>query len=145
MEVEEVRESILKLRFLSGLESELCEKLADILQRISAPRHLPIGAVFIREGEHTDNKGYILLTGAALIRKEGFADIRCKAPELLGEIMQFNPAQTRTATVAGAAESIVLRFVWDDFWREAETDLTEGERGIVRDALETQAWEHFLR
>ncbi|NUM53242.1 MAG: hypothetical protein HUU46_06335 [Candidatus Hydrogenedentes bacterium] len=145
MDMDEVRTKIKGLRIMHGLDDALQEKLTDLLQSISAPRVVPAGGVFIHEHEHVDNKGYILLEGRVLVRKEGFPDVVCKAPELIGEIMQFNPAGVRTATCAGAVESIVLRFMWDEFWTRAEKILSEEELKQVKETLETQAWEHFLR
>ena len=145
MDMDEVRIKIRDLRIMKGLDDPLVEKLTDLLQSISAPRVVPAGCVVIHEREHVDNKGYILLQGAVLVRKTGFPDITCKAPELIGEIMQFNPAGVRTATCAGAVESIVLRFMWDEFWQKAEQILSADELAKLKEKLETQAWEHFLR
>ena len=145
MDMDEVREKILGLRIMNDLDEEFQGKLADIFQEISAPRSVPVGGIFIHQGEHVDNKGYILVSGAVLVKKEGFPDLVCKAPELVGEIMQFNPAGIRTATCAGAKESVVLRFQWDDFWKKAEERFTTDEIEKLRDVLESQAWEHFLR
>lgn len=145
MEMDEIRAKIRSLRIMRGLDDNLQEKVADLFQSLSAPRMVPAGGVFIHEREHVDNKGYILLQGAVLVRKEGFPDVTCKAPELIGEIMQFNPAGVRTATCAGAVDSIVLRFKWDEFWTRAEGALTDKELAQLKDTLETQAWEHFLR
>lgn len=145
MDIDKVRVNIRALRIMKDLDEGLQEKLADLFQSIGIPRTVPAGGVFIHEREHVDNKGYILLEGRVLVRKEGFQDVVCKAPELIGEIMQFNPAGVRTATCAGAVDSVVLRFMWDEFWERAEKALTEEELKLVRETLETQAWEHFLR
>ena len=145
MDMDEVHAKIKSLRIMRELDDNLQEKLADLFQSISAPRVVPAGGVFIHEREHVDNKGYILLEGRVLVRKEGFPDVTCKAPELIGEIMQFNPAGVRTATCAGAVESIVLRFMWDEFWTRAEKALSPEEMTLLKETLETQAWEHFLR
>jgi len=145
MDMDEVRAKLLSLRIMKGMSPELSEKVADLLQSISVPRVVPAGGVFIHQGEHVDNKGYILLQGAVLVRKEGFPDVTCKAPELIGEIMQFNPAGVRTATCAGAVESVVLRFLWDEFWQKCEASFSPEDNAHIRETLESQAWEHFLR
>lgn len=145
MDMDEVRDRIKSLRIMQGLSDPIRERLTDLLQSIAVPRTVRAGAVFIHQNEHVDNKGYILLQGAVLVRKEGFPDVICKAPELVGEIMQFNPAGLRTATCAGATECVVLRFTWDEFWTKAEQEFSPVEMEQLRDVLETQAWEHFLR
>lgn len=145
MTIDEVREAIGKIRIMPMLPEPLRETLVDIFQRICQPRRMPRGRAFIREGERVDEKGYILVEGEVLVHKENFPDVTCGSPELIGEIQQFNPTGLRTATVSGATEGIVLRFVWSDFWHELEKDCSPEEVEAVREALERQAWEHFIR
>ncbi len=143
MDSDQVRENIRKLRFMPDLSVDLREKFIDILLRISALRSLPKGTDFIHEEEHIDNKGYILLEGAILVRKAEHQDMKCDAPELIGEMQQFNPTHTRTATLITSMPSTVLRFQWDEFWNAAKQELTPPEVDTVRQTLETHAWEHF--
>jgi CRP-like cAMP-binding protein len=145
MTIDEVREAIGRIRIMPMLSEPLREKLVDIFQRICQPRSMPPGRTFIHEGEHVDDKGYILVQGEVLVHKENFPDVTCGSPELIGEIQQFNPTGLRTATVSGATEGIILRFIWADFWRELEKDCDTEEIAAVREALERQAWEHFIR
>ena len=144
MQSAQVRDNVRKLRFMPDLPADLREKIADILLRISEPRSLPAAAVFIHEDEHVDNKGYILVEGAVAIQRSEHPDMACDAPELIGEMQQFNPAQTRTATVAASMPSTVLRFQWDEFWSAAKQELTSEEVETVRKTLEMHAWEHFI-
>src|SRR3972149_4304507 len=144
METAQVRENIRKLRFMPDLPVDLREKLIDILLRISAPRSLPTATVFIREGEHIDERGYILLEGAVLVEKTEHPDMTCEAPELIGEMQQFNPSHTRTASVTTSMPSTVLRFQWDEFWNAVRQELTPQEVDTVRETLEIHAWEHFI-
>lgn len=144
MDMDEVSAQIKSLPFMQGMDDGLREKLSDLFQSVSTPRSIPVGGVFIREHEHINDKGYILLEGALRIRKEGFPDVTCAAPQLIGEIMQFNPAGVRTATCAGAVDSLVLRFLWDEFWSRAAAVLTQAELAQVKDAIAAQAWQHFL-
>ncbi len=143
METTMVRSNLNNLRFMPNLTTDLREKLIDILLRISAQRSVAKGTDFIHEEEHVDNKGYILLEGAILVRKLEHQDIKCDAPELIGEMQQFNPTQTRTATLITSMPSTMLRFQWNEFWSEAQQELTPAEVESVRKTLETYAWEHF--
>jgi len=143
METTMVRTNLNNLRFMPNLTADLREKLIDILLRISTQRSVPNGTDFIHEEEHIDNKGYILLDGAILVRKLEHQDIKCVAPELIGEMQQFNPSQTRTATLTTSMPSTMLRFQWDEFWAATQQDLTPPEVESVRKTLETYAWEHF--
>ena len=142
MDLDEVNARIKRLRFMQHFDDELQEKLADLFQSVSTPRAAPAGGVFIRENERINDKGYILLDGALLIRKEGYPDVVCAAPQLIGEVMQFNPAGVRTATCAGAVDGLILRFTWEQFWSRAATVLTETELASVKDALTAQATEN---
>ncbi|MCC6795738.1 MAG: hypothetical protein IT366_11530 [Candidatus Hydrogenedentes bacterium] len=142
MDMDEVNTRIKCLRFMRDMGDELREKLADLFQSVSTPRAVPAGGVFIRENEHINDKGYILLDGALLIQKYGSPNVQCEAPQLIGEVMQFNPAGVRTATCAGAVPSLILRFTWDQFWSRATIVLTETELSNVKDALTAHAFEN---
>lgn len=143
MDMDDVRARIKGLRMMRDVDHDLQDKLADLFQAVSVPRSVPAGGIFIHEHENVDNKGYILLKGALLVRRDGHPDVTCPAPELIGEAMQFNPAGVRTATCAGAVDSVALRFMWDEFWSRAEIVFTPLELTKVKEALAAQAWEHF--
>jgi len=139
----ELRDSLLDLKCLAALPKALREKAVDILVVVSEPRSVPKGGVWLREGEPTKNKGFILLKGTAVIKRSDAPPLKCKAPELLGEMMQFNPAGVRTATVSAGEDSIVMRFMWEDFWAIVEKNLQDDEAEKIRDAMKELAWEHL--
>jgi len=143
MNPDDIHEAICKMNFLHGLPKELKDKVARILQNISALRRIAMGSDWLREGEHSENKGYILLEGAVSIRKEDSPGHTEEAPQLLGEIMQFNPQQLRTATVVATESCVVMRFKWDEFWTRVEESVSKDELDKVKTALEGFAWEHF--
>jgi len=143
MNPKENRELVLKLRFMAVLPEGLKNKVADTLLAISKPRSVPKGGAWIREGEVTKNKGYILLAGRVGIRKSNAPEAVCEAPELLGEIMQFSEAGARTATVVTLEDCTVLRFMWDDFWSTIESKVSPKEQIDVKQAIESLAWQHF--
>jgi CRP-like cAMP-binding protein len=145
MNPDDVHDAMCKMSFMHALPAELKSKVARILQNISKLRRVPLGTAWLREGEHSENKGYILLEGAVSIRKQDSLGHSEDAPELLGEIMQFNPQQMRTATVVATEDCVVMRFVWDEFWERAEESLSAPEQEKVKTALEGFAWEHFSR
>ncbi len=143
MQSEEVIKAILSLQALSSLESGLRRSVAELLVRISKPRSIERGQVWLKRGEPSENKGYILLKGSADIEKPTSPVTTCHAPELIGEAMQFNPKHVRTATVSAVEDCIALRFLWDDFWKAVEESLGEEDRQRVRTAIENHAWAHF--
>lgn len=144
MDSSQVHQVILKLRFMGDLDLELCDLVADIFVKISEQRSVPAGGIFIHEHEHADDRGFVLLSGQILVQKSGAPDSTCKAPEILGEIQQFNPTHLRTATVSGAVPCVVLRFKWSDFWNTVNQDLHPPQIEELRKALEMHAWEHFM-
>jgi hypothetical protein len=145
MDKQDVHDAIVRLRFMADLTPEVRSRVAGILEQIGKLRKVPRDAVWIKENEHSPNKGYILVRGAAAIQKTDFPQVDCQAPELLGEMMQFNPGSLRTATVFSTEESVVMRFMWDEFWAALEEQLSKKDREAVRTAIESQAWEHFAQ
>lgn len=76
---------------------------------VGAPRHLPVGAVLIREGQPVDAI-YILLEGALSITAEalpGKEITRLGAGEIIGEI-SFVDSRPPSATVTATEEAKVL-------------------------------------
>lgn len=145
MDSNQPRQVILKLRFMSSLPLDLRDKVADVFVKISEQRSVPAGGVFIHEHENVDDRGFILLSGKILVRKSEAPDATCDAPEILGEIQQFNPAHKRTATLSGAVPCVVMVFKWSDLWNTLNQELLPGQIEEIRKALEMHAWELFMR
>ncbi len=122
---------------------ELRTELAAVLLGISEARRVPKGCTWIREHEHAKNKGFVLLKGTAKILKSDTPEILCRAPELIGEMMQFSPLHERTATVLAAENCVVLQFIWDDFWARVEAQFPQAARQQIRSAVEGLAWTHL--
>jgi CRP-like cAMP-binding protein len=144
MTSKEIRDAVLRVRTVAGLSEELRGQVAEILLTVSQPRSVAKGTVWLHEGEHTENKGYILLKGAVGIQKSESPPVECRGPELLGEMMQFNPLHLRTATVVTLEDSVVLRFLWDDFWALTAKQLSASDQEKVKDAVKDLAWRHFV-
>lgn len=143
MSSESTFERICEVSVMRELPQELRERVAYIIEDISKKRKVPKGAVILREMEGGNAKGYILLEGAVGVLKTDAPKHRVPAPELLGEIMQFTPAQVRTATVGAVEDCLVLKFEWDTFWAALTAESTPDEVGKVRSLLEERAWTHF--
>lgn len=137
------RDLVLQLSFMNGFPETLRERLADIFIEVSEVRRIRTGQLITREGGRGRNRGFILLDGSVRIHKSDVPDSKAKPPELLGEVMQFNPKRSRTATVTAHEKGLVLRFMWDDFWAGTKRYLTKEEQDLVRKTLEERAWEHF--
>ena len=143
MELRDYRDAFLKLGFMAELTHQLRQDTVEVLIQVGKLRSVPKGGLWIREGEHTTNKGYVLLQGTVCIQKSGHPDIECEAPELLGEMMQFNPAHSRTATIKAMTDCIVMRFIWDDFWDASKQYFSSSDQEELKNAVESCAWSHF--
>jgi hypothetical protein len=113
MDMDKVRELILKVPVIESLPGDLGIKVTDVIVDIGVVRRVAEGQVMTRENKHGKNRGFVLLKGIIGIQKAEVPYTKCRPPELLGEVMQFNPKGMRTATLT------------------------------AREALEERAWEHF--
>jgi CRP-like cAMP-binding protein len=145
MDSEELGRVLHDMAFMQSLPEPLRGEVSRILQSISVLRTIPLGDAWIREGEKTKNMGYILVQGSVAIRKASGQQHAEEAPELIGEIIQYNPAHSRAATVVATADCVVMRFEWDEFWVKCGESLSDGELQSLRSAVESFAWEHFTR
>ena len=143
MDNEQIRTLVLQVPFITSLSEDLREKLADIILNIGVVRRVAQGQIMTRESGQGKNRGFILLDGVIGVQKAEAPYSKCRPPELLGELMQFNPKGMRTATLTAREECVVLRFQWNEFWNELMTNLSETEVAKIRQALEDRAWEHF--
>ena len=143
MKPDDIREAILNVPWVADFEPSIRETLVTVIKEIAEVRRLKKGHQMTREGSRGRNRGFILLTGSVRIHKSDMPDTKAKAPELLGEVLQFNPKKMRTATVLAHEDVLVLRFMWDEFWTTLDRYLSEEDREKVHESLEQRAWEHF--
>jgi len=135
---------IANLAAWSGLPSDLRDRAARLLSSIGEARNVGSGDTWIREGEQSANKGYVLLRGTVAIIRDDHPRAECEAPALLGEMMQFNPREHRLATITALTRCTVLRFTWDDFWGAVKEQFDEVEYASLRKIIEEYAWARFM-
>lgn len=138
-----MQEAVMRLHVMHGLETRLRDCLGDVILRLGEARSLPAHARFLKEGESADDKGFVLVEGTLAIRRSDRPEVICDAPELLGEMQQFNPLHARTATVSSVTPCVVLRFHWTEFWETLDREFAPEDIELIREALKAQAWEHF--
>ena len=143
MEPQDNHDAIVRVPIVAEFAQPIRETFATLVQEISEVRRLRKGHRMTREGSRGRNRGFILLSGSVRIHKSEMLDAKVHAPELLGEVMQFNPKRLRVATVLAHEDCLVLRFMWDDFWDAAARYFAPDDLATVRGALERRAWEHF--
>ena len=139
----EIHEAIVQVPFVAEFSQSERETLAALFLEISEMRRLRKGHRMTREGSRGRDRGFILLTGSVRIQKSDTPDSKSQGPEMLGEVMQFNPKKMRVATVIAHEDCLVLRFMWNDFWEALSRYFEAEEQTKVREALERRAWEHF--
>ena len=143
MTSDETKAAILQFKCLRTLPGDLRHQVAGILEKVAEQRRVPKASVWFHEHEQSKNMGYLLIAGQVKIEKADTPEIVCQAPELLGEMMQFNPMHERTATVSALDDCVVMQFPWEAFWAEIQENCTEADQKKIRSALEEVAWSHI--
>jgi CRP-like cAMP-binding protein len=141
----DIHEAIVRVPIVEEFASPMRETISTLLQEISEVRRLRKGHRMTREGSRGRNRGFILLSGSVRVQKSDMPDTKVVGPELLGEVMQFNPKKMRVATLIAHEDCIVLRFMWEEFWDAVARYFEPDEQTKVREALERRAWEHFTQ
>lgn len=143
MPADPIRDTITQLRFFGEIPREARDRVADAFIQVGKRRRLPEGTRLFTQGEEGTDEGYILLEGDVLVTKSTGMGLECPAPELLGEMKQFNPNKLRTATVEAMNDIEVLAFSWPAFEKAVQAKLNDAERKALRAALQNYAWQHF--
>lgn len=132
-----------EIAFIQSLPDATRDDLIRIIVDVSNPETIEAGAVLFTQGEPGTDEGYFVLKGDFEVKKSGAAAAQISAPELLGEMKQFNPVGLRTATVTAVTSLEVLAFKWTDLQNGLEAGLSADAFQAVEQALESYAWEHF--
>jgi CRP-like cAMP-binding protein len=132
-----------QLDLLTPLSPELRQSLAELLARAGDVTELPSGTVLYSEGSEADGTGAVLLSGSVSVERAGETPLRVSAPALLGEMYQFNPAATRTATVTADAPGRILEFAWGRFHQMARAALTPADQARFVQAVEEYAFDRL--
>ena len=145
----EKREILSKIPLIKLLDPDLAEAMSLIIVKIGTERIMDTDEVLYSEGDNDRNTGAVLLDGSMRVSKVDANEINVSAPNLLGEMRQYELTYVRTATVTAAEKCVVLEFEWNDFlvvgkevlppevqkrlwetvWDSAESRLSESEDG----------------
>lgn len=145
MDNDECRNLISGLPCMLELSESIKQVVIGTLMDLAAHETMSEGDSLFTEGAQAAGEGYVLLSGNVSVEKSYSSTSTCAAPELLGEIGQFNPESNRTATVTASEELEVLRFDWNELYAVLQKKLDDEEQEHFRRALLDQAWEHLLR
>lgn len=139
------REKISVVPMFQTLELPLRQELSDILIEVSTERVMESGDVLYERDDEEGNTGAILVEGLLEIRGDDDHLLEVSAPDLVGEIQQFNEFGQRTATVTAKTEAVVLEFPWHEFvlrLNERAT-ISDTDRTEVKKVLATFAGERL--
>ncbi|MBI2432896.1 MAG: cyclic nucleotide-binding domain-containing protein [Candidatus Hydrogenedentes bacterium] len=143
MHLSEIRARIMQIHFLNNLPEDIRLRVAMLFLGIGHEMTATDGHIIFREGEPDNDLAFVLLDGRVQVEKTEAPAISAPAPDVLGELIKFNPIPRRSATVIAEGEAKLLKFAWDDFFVSAQKMFTADELTLLRQALEDIAWEHF--
>jgi CRP-like cAMP-binding protein len=123
------------------LNTGLKGRLAEIVTSISRPRVLTPGEILYEQGAEDESTGAVLVEGALTVTAEGGPSLTVSAPDLMGEMQQFDQYGQRTATVKAPGAATVLEFSWHEFVsRVRETpSIGKEDQSALKSALEAYA------
>jgi hypothetical protein len=139
------KEKIEAVPLFVSFNPPLRTQLADILIDIGKVRVLKKGEQLYAEGAVDDNTGAIVLDGDLIVAFGTHQPVFVKAPELVGEMQQFNKYGTRTATVCAKDPTTVLEFAWHDFVARVQDrpEIGHADQLAVRNAFTKFAGDRF--
>ena len=124
------------LPLLRNMPRTAQERIANVLSEVSEAIELADDAVLLHQGDLASDTAFMLLHGRVRIDREGVEPVMITAPDLLGEIQQFNPRAQRTASVRAAGPVKARRFAWQVFYEKARAALTPAEQALLMDEIE---------
>ncbi len=139
------KDKISQVPVFAAFATPLRDHLTDILMDISNTRVLKKGEQLYAEGAIDDNTGALLVDGGLIVAFGTKTPVFLEAPNMVGEMQQFNKYGTRTATVCARASATVLEFAWHDFVARIQDrpDINHADHATIRDAFTKFAGDRF--
>lgn len=122
---------------LQSLPEEIRRSVIFMLLKVASRTDLGKGDILYLKGAEDRNTGALLVEGEMHVETDDGDPLLVVAPELLGEMQQFNEFGQRVATVKAATDAIVLEFSWNDFVATAigPDSLTRSQQLLLKDAF----------
>lgn len=130
------RNTLQDLALIQELPEEWRSDVIDSFLAVADVTALSAGDVLYKKGAADENTGALLAQGAARIDRVDGESKDLRAPDLLGELMQYTDDQVRTATVTATEDAVLLAFPWDDFVSHAKTTLNSQQQGQLKTAFQ---------
>lgn len=139
------KDKIQSVPLIASFTPALRTQLVDILVDIGKVRVLKKGEQLYAEGAADDNTGAIVLDGDLIVAFGSNQPVFVKAPELVGEMQQFNKYGTRTATVCAKDPTVLLEFAWHDFVARVQDrpEIPHADQRVIRYAFTKFAGDRF--
>ena len=140
-----LNEILLNLRFMGELNVSAREKIIRAFEATGTEKTIPAATQIFQEGDLDSDKGYVLLQGDIRVIKSTGPEITVSAPELIGEMVQFNPTAVRTATIEALGDVRVLSFAWSRLDEALIRICSPEDSEKIQKVLQGYAWAHFTQ
>jgi CRP-like cAMP-binding protein len=144
MDLHTMRQRLSAVPVLQTLPSDIHMRACIALWWRGELRELTEGEVLYMQEDTDANTGCVLLEGTVAITRDNRDPIDVKAPEILGELMQFDEEAARTATVMATEPSVVLTFSWHDFVILCGQLLDRDDQVLLKQRLTEMAYKRTL-
>ncbi len=115
MDLGEYKAQAMQVPMFEELAEDTRESVCRILLQIATRTDLAAGGVLYAKGEEEKGTGALLVAGALLVGAGAAGPLTINAPDILGEMQQFDEYGQRAADVTAAEDAVVLEFPWEDF------------------------------
>ncbi len=137
MTVDEYRNVVGNIPALRKLGERLRDRVSEILVEIATERTFEAGEILYEKDSADENSGAILLDGVLEVTRNSGDKIQVPAPDLMGEMQQFNDNAKRTATVCAKTQSLTLVFFWHNFVKALQDNptISQDEQTAIKSAF----------
>ena len=115
MGLSQYKERVASIPMLQGLDDRNAEVTCAVFLEISKEKTLVDGDTLFEKGSEDANTGALLVEGTVAVEAGGDRSIELEAPDILGEMQQFEPTAMRVATVKAIGPCTILEFSWHEF------------------------------
>lgn len=140
MELEKIREQILKTRLVRNLPENMRQRFAMLILGLAETREVFREEQIFKQGDRDADTGCIILEGMVRIITEDSDKKTIEAPDILGEVQLFTPDRVRTATVEVVVGGNILTFKWKDLGRATQEVFNKEEMAALKRVITESAW-----
>lgn len=139
MSLKRYEDLVSRVTMLQVLAESTRKIVCEVLLSMAAERDLEEGDILFAEGDEDVHTGVILVEGSMTVGRDSDAPITVQAPEIMGEMHQFDDFGQRTATVIAEEDSKILEFAWSEFVEVCMQELDPDAQNELRGMLESHA------